>query len=210
MRGLPWIKDQSMLDDSEEESEEEHLHFDEEEVHDESEPEDLDNMETCKQVAEKDLAQRGLQDYCVVRHIDTWSSDTLRKFAQFGNVAILPQVCDAIRELAGKPVLVYEMAADKKETVTMSEQDLVRSLVRSGCNSGRRSSRQLSPEACGHGADCGRSRSTKVDGNIDACDISVQITGSGCEADEVHGAGEVWRQAQCDACRCAGSDCEHV
>ena len=124
MRGLPWIKDQSMLDDSEEESEEEPLPF---EVNsgDGSEPEDLDNMETCKQVAEKDLAERGLHDYSVVRHIDTWSSDTLRRFAQFGNVAILPQVCEVIKELAGKPVLVYEMAADKKETVTMSEQDLL-------------------------------------------------------------------------------------
>ena len=105
MKGLPWIKDQSMLDDSEEESEEEHLHFNQEEVHDESEPEDLDNMETCKQVAEKDLAQRGLQDYCVVRHIDTWSSETLSNFAKSGNVAILHQVGEAVKELAGKPVL---------------------------------------------------------------------------------------------------------
>ena len=127
MRGLPWINDQSMLDDSEEESEEEQLPFDEHDLNDESEPDDLDNMETCRQVAEKDLAQRGLQDYCVVRHIDTmsWSSETLSHFAKSGNVAILPQVCEAVRELAGKPVLVYEMAADKKETVTMSEQDLV-------------------------------------------------------------------------------------
>ena len=129
---VDWIKDQSVYDseDDEEEVQEDMKAAAEdmarqfpEEADEDSEPEDLDDSASCRQVAEKDLLQRGLSNFDRVRHIDTWPEDIVTEFAETGDVAILPPVDETIRQLAGKPVLLYEMVASHKERVTMSVSD---------------------------------------------------------------------------------------
>ena len=133
---MDWIKDQSVFD-SEDDDEavledlkaaaEDMARQFPEEADEDSEPEDLDDSVSCRQVAEKDLLQRGLSNFDRVRHIDTWPEDIVVEFAETGDVAILPPVDEVIRQLAGKPVLLYEMVAVHKERVTMSVSDRLES-----------------------------------------------------------------------------------
>ena len=58
------------------------------EADEDSEPDDLDDSASCRQVAEKDLLQRGLSDFDRVRHIDTWPEDIVTEFAEIGDVSI--------------------------------------------------------------------------------------------------------------------------
>ena len=79
-----------------------------EELDEESEPECLDDLATCREISEKELELRGLINYDQVRNIATWHADVLKDFARFGDVRRLPTVSEDIRRLAGQPVLVYE------------------------------------------------------------------------------------------------------
>ena len=133
---MDWIKDQSIfgskgdeeavLEDQRAAAEDLARQFPEE-ADEDSEPEDLGDSASCRQVAEKDLLQRGLSNFDRVRHIDTWPADIVTEFAETGDVAILPLVDEVIRQLAGKPVLLYEMVAVHKERVPMSVSDRLES-----------------------------------------------------------------------------------
>ena len=140
---VDWIKDQNVFDSEDDEeavledqrvAAEDHARQFPEKADDHSEPEDLDDSASCRQVAEKDLLQRGLSDFDRVRHIDTWPEDIVTEFAETGDVAILPLVDEVIRQLAGKPVLLYEMVAVLKERVTMSASDRLESWFALGAN----------------------------------------------------------------------------
>ena len=90
-----------------------------EELDEESEPECLDDLATCREVSEKELELRGLINYDVVRNIATWPEEVLKDFAKYGDVHRLPKVSEDIRRLVGQPVLVYEMTIDAKERMTV-------------------------------------------------------------------------------------------
>ena len=65
-----------------------------EEPDEESDAECFDSLDTCQELALKDLKLRGLHNFSVVRNMDTWSDEVpvLRDFAQYGDVARLPKV----------------------------------------------------------------------------------------------------------------------
>ena len=94
-----------------------------EELDEESEPDDLDDLQTCRYFAEKELEQRGLADFDKVRHIDTWEESTLRAYAKTGEISLLPTVHSSISDLSGKPLLVFATVADSKERLTMSDDE---------------------------------------------------------------------------------------
>ena len=94
-----------------------------EELDEESEPEDLDDLQTCRYFAEKELEQRGLADFDKARHIDTWEESTLRAYAKTGEIVLLPRVHSSINDLLGKPLLVFATVADSKERLTMSDDE---------------------------------------------------------------------------------------
>ena len=98
-----------------------------EEGDEESDPDDLSDLDTCRQIAERELQQQGLLDYNVVRHIDTWDDAVLREYARSGEVAGLPRVHGAVHDLAGKPLLVYETVTDMKERLTMTDDEQMNS-----------------------------------------------------------------------------------
>ena len=76
-----------------------------EELDEESEPEDMEDIQTCRYFAEKELEQRGLSNFDKVRHIDTWEESTLRAYAKTCEVSLLPRVHSSISDLSGKPLL---------------------------------------------------------------------------------------------------------
>ena len=121
------------------------------ELDEESEPECLDDLATCKEISEKELELRGLINYDVVRNIATWSEDVLKDFAKYGDVHRLPKVSEDLRRLVGQPVLVYEMTIDAKERMTMQVAEQMDAwfavggvVVGEANNSGRERERQLS------------------------------------------------------------------
>ena len=57
-----------------------------------SEPESLSDVLTYKQLAEDGLSNRGLDNYDVIRHIDTWDAQLVKSFAITGDVSTLPRV----------------------------------------------------------------------------------------------------------------------
>ena len=94
-----------------------------EELDEESEPEDLDDLQTCRYFAEKELDQRGLADFDKVRHIGTWEESTLRAYAKTGEVSLLPAVHSSISDLSGKPLVAFATVADSTERLTMSDDE---------------------------------------------------------------------------------------
>ena len=90
-----------------------------------SEPESLSDVLTCKPLAEDELSNRGLDNYDVIRHIDTWDAQLIKSFAKTGDVSTLPRVSDSIRRLVGQNVLIYEIIVDQKERLTMTRSELM-------------------------------------------------------------------------------------
>ena len=83
----------------------------------------MSDLDSCRQIAERELQQQGLLDYNVVQHIDTWDDAVLQEYARSGEVAGLPRVHSSVRDLAGKPLLVYETVTDEKERLTMTDDE---------------------------------------------------------------------------------------
>ena len=92
-----------------------------EELDEESESEDMEDMQTCRYFAEKEVEQCGLSEFSKVRHIDTWDDSVLRAYAKTGEMSLLPTVHSSISDLSGKPLLVYATVVDSKERLTMRD-----------------------------------------------------------------------------------------
>ena len=143
----------------------------------------------------------------MVRHVDICSRETFSAFAKSGNVATLPQACEAIRELAGKPVLVYEMAADKKDTVTMSEQNLLEAwfaldatVIREAADSSLLKPAVMVQTAAGVGQPKSLSISNRFLMPVTSFFRSVADAVNCGEPDKVHGAEQIKWAKQGDAC----------
>ena len=63
----------------------------------------------------------------MVRHIDTWDDAVLQEYARSGEVTCLPRVRGSVRDLAGKPLLVYETVTDGKERLPMTDDEQMNS-----------------------------------------------------------------------------------
>ena len=118
-----WIIDQHEPAEPEEDDEDHHDDRAEDEKLDQlwgeddldSEPESLSDVLTRKQLAEDELCNRGLDNYDVIRHVDTWDAQLVKSFARTGDVSTLPTLSDNIRRLVGQHVLIYELIVDQKE-----------------------------------------------------------------------------------------------
>lgn len=117
----------------------------------ESEPEDMEEMQTCQYFAENELEQRGLSNFSKARHIDAWDDSVLRAYAK---TRMLPTVHSSISDLSGKPLLVYTTVVDSKERLTMRDDERMASWFAVGAKviGEGRSSTEMS--CAGHDSDC--------------------------------------------------------